>query len=282
MKTKGKLKEKQGISLIVLVITIIVIIILAVAVILSIANNNPISNANKAKFQNDLKSIQEEINLYDASQYAKNQGNYSALSTGGDDMKSKLSSVSDSYKDKVFVVEGKLYLNSDKASQDEKNWADELGIKRSTEGFTYSADGKIISKYEGNATEIIIPYGVEQIGETDKTEYPIFLNNTNIVSVVLPDGLKKIDIASFSGCNGITRMVLPKTITELGAGFLSSTNLKELIMYKSMFSDNGIFSTSKSGGAPDSMWYEIEPGYYYMTASRSLSSSMYSVIKLID
>ena len=46
---KERNNQKQGISLIVLVITIIVIIILAVAVILSIANNNPIENAKKAK-----------------------------------------------------------------------------------------------------------------------------------------------------------------------------------------------------------------------------------------
>ena len=46
---KERNNQKKGISLIVLVITIIVIIILAVAVILSIANNNPIENAKKAK-----------------------------------------------------------------------------------------------------------------------------------------------------------------------------------------------------------------------------------------
>ena len=70
MNTKVKTKEnkaqnenytqnqaKKGISLIVLVITIIVIVILAVAVILTLANNNPIENANKASFQNDLKAV---------------------------------------------------------------------------------------------------------------------------------------------------------------------------------------------------------------------------------
>ena len=234
-------KQKSGISLIVLVITIIVIIILAVAVILSIANNNPISNANKAKFQNDLKSIQEEINLYDASQYAKNQGNYSALSTGGDDMKSKLSSVSDSYKDKVFVVEGKLYLNSDKASQDEKKWADELGIKRSTEGFTYSADGKTITKYEGDATEIIIPYGVEHLGDADSYTAIFYNNKDNIVSVILPEGLKEIGTACFMGCDGITKIVLPKSVTNLNGGAFSCKNLKEFVMHKtSVFFLNNI------------------------------------------
>ena len=56
-------EEKKGISLIVLVITIIVIIILAVAVILSIANNNPIENAKKAKEANNNAVEKEKIEL---------------------------------------------------------------------------------------------------------------------------------------------------------------------------------------------------------------------------
>lgn len=62
MKTKS-LSKKSGISLIVLVITIIVIIILAVAVILSIANNNPIENAIKAKNKNNEATTKEIENM---------------------------------------------------------------------------------------------------------------------------------------------------------------------------------------------------------------------------
>ena len=65
MKAKEikRASEKKGISLIVLVITIIVIIILAVAVILSIANNNPIENAKKAKEANNNAVEKEKIEL---------------------------------------------------------------------------------------------------------------------------------------------------------------------------------------------------------------------------
>ena len=55
------MKNKKGISLIVLIITIIVIIILAAAIILSISKNNPITNANKAVNENDLKTAQEAV-----------------------------------------------------------------------------------------------------------------------------------------------------------------------------------------------------------------------------
>ena len=65
MKAKEieKTSKKKGISLIMLVITIIVIIILAVAVILSIANNNPIENAKKAKEANNNAVEKEKIEL---------------------------------------------------------------------------------------------------------------------------------------------------------------------------------------------------------------------------
>ncbi len=51
--------KKQGISLIVLVITIIVMIILASAIILSINGNNVIDKANEAKILHNIKSAEE-------------------------------------------------------------------------------------------------------------------------------------------------------------------------------------------------------------------------------
>ena len=51
---KSKIKQKKGISLIVLVITIIVMIIIAAAIILSLNASGVISRANKAKADSDL------------------------------------------------------------------------------------------------------------------------------------------------------------------------------------------------------------------------------------
>jgi len=47
-----------GISLIVLVITIIVVIILAAAVIISLQSNNPMSEANRARYESDVANMQ--------------------------------------------------------------------------------------------------------------------------------------------------------------------------------------------------------------------------------
>ncbi|MEG0872571.1 MAG: hypothetical protein RSE00_01115 [Clostridia bacterium] len=68
------MKNKKGISLIVLVITIIVIIILAAAVILTLNKNNPMNNSKIATLSQNKDSIESGINLYLAQQIAESQG----------------------------------------------------------------------------------------------------------------------------------------------------------------------------------------------------------------
>ena len=123
-------KNKKGISLIVLVITIIVIIILAVAVILTMANNNPIENANKASFQNDLKAMEEEVNLYESEQYAEAniEGNvYTPTTVEGESMVDMFPSTS-GYEYKVKVENGELVIIETGLSEKEKEWASEIGF----------------------------------------------------------------------------------------------------------------------------------------------------------
>ena len=57
-------KTKNGISLIVLVITIIVMIILATAIILSLSNSGIIGKANKAKTDSDVANLKELTNMF--------------------------------------------------------------------------------------------------------------------------------------------------------------------------------------------------------------------------
>ena len=64
----------MGISLIVLIITIIVIIILSTAVIVTISNNNPIDEANMARYETDRDSMQAIFTNTVAKVMVKNQG----------------------------------------------------------------------------------------------------------------------------------------------------------------------------------------------------------------
>lgn len=63
------MKQKRGISLIVLVITIVVILILAGVVILSLVNNNPIGQASEARFMANVDAYKSELNLAISQKY---------------------------------------------------------------------------------------------------------------------------------------------------------------------------------------------------------------------
>jgi len=65
--------SKKGISLIVLVITIIVIIILAAAVILTLNKNNPIEEANDARYASDAANMQAILTNVAAKVMAEKQ-----------------------------------------------------------------------------------------------------------------------------------------------------------------------------------------------------------------
>ena len=120
LNTKEKIKKnKKGISLIVLVITIIVI--LAVAVILTIANNNPIKNANKARFQNDIKILQEQLNIYSSKNLIDNNvylfnANSSTEENGVNVYECIFGDIISNYKEKIDIINSKIYLKNNSFS----------------------------------------------------------------------------------------------------------------------------------------------------------------------
>jgi hypothetical protein len=135
-------KQNSGISLIVLVIIIIVIIILAGAVILSLADNNPISQADKATYLSDLKNFQTELNLYEAKQFTDKLGMYDITKLQADETSVTYDVVDTSktmndiiptlgkttkYAGQFVVVDGKLvYQGSDTNRQ---AWSTDAGIQ---------------------------------------------------------------------------------------------------------------------------------------------------------
>ena len=70
------MKNKKGISLIVLVITIVVVIILAAAVILSLSGNNPINNARIANLDQTKDGIESSILAYSGKAQSQTLGYY--------------------------------------------------------------------------------------------------------------------------------------------------------------------------------------------------------------
>ena len=126
-------KFKKGISLITLVITIIVVIILAGAVILSLQKSNPIKQASKSKFLNDVETFKEDLELYKQNQYLKNNGQFDPdtlyAPVDGLDIYDVIPSLKNSsYGKNDFKVEkGKLVYQG--TNKDYQDWSRDAGIE---------------------------------------------------------------------------------------------------------------------------------------------------------
>lgn len=135
--------KKQGISLIILVITIIVTIILVGVVISNLTNNDPTGQASKAAFINDVQSFKDELAIYKQDTYVSNAKvnnvktlqadetsvTYKGVVDTSKTIKDVIPSlgISTKYDGEFVVVNGELvYKGTD---EDEKTWSTSSGVK---------------------------------------------------------------------------------------------------------------------------------------------------------
>ena len=145
-KNFTKLTHK-GVSLIVLIVTIIVIVILAVTVILTLSKNNPIESAREARFKEDIRMFQDELNMYIASEYTKLQGQRDEKITAleytekGDknSVYTYLSSFTKKYENKIGIKEDEIiYVGFD---EKEREWLINSGIYMAKKITVHYKDG---------------------------------------------------------------------------------------------------------------------------------------------
>lgn len=124
-----KKENKKGISLITLVVTIIVVIIIAAAVILTLTKNNPIGEAKKAAFINDIATFQDQLELYKTNEYGKNLGDFlpsNLNATTQESVETVIPSLVGitKYENKIHIIKGKLiYVGTD---EEQLKWAEEV------------------------------------------------------------------------------------------------------------------------------------------------------------
>lgn len=212
-------ESRKGISLIVLIITIIVVIILAAVVILTLSKNNPMSSAKEATFKSDIRSFQEELSMYRAKQVL--EGKDTEITTDDypdiDTMKIYISNFSSKYMNKIGIENGELvYYKSDIKTVDnqvtdiEEEWLKSLGIKKKgltqtdEADFTWESDDPtneeygIIKKYNGNASDVVIPERFTKISSN------AFYNNSNLKNIILTSNVRSVVGLFVSSCSNLS------------------------------------------------------------------------------
>lgn len=242
------MKNKKGISLIVLIITIIVVIILAATVIFTITKNNPVNSAKEATFKQDVRNFQEELNMYISNEYTTLQGmrdskiNTTNIPATFDEMKSYIASYNEKYDKKLGVEDDKIVYFPKEVTEKEKKWLEDLGIKpygndikEADEGifvWDENDDTKIIGYNEKEFNEYLSTNkGVLKIPERCKSiGNDAFSYCDNIKSVIVPDSVKSIGKSAFQRCYNLESIKLPDTLSDRIHmwTFYMCTNLKSI------------------------------------------------------
>lgn len=76
-------------------------------------------------------------------------------------------------------------------------------------GEEFVFDGEILKEYRGNQSEVIIPEGVRQIGNS------AFFFEPKINSIIIPNSVTKIDINAFKLCENLTTLTIGKGLKEI-------------------------------------------------------------------
>lgn len=87
----------------------------------------------------------------------------------------------------------------------------------------FEIEDKVLKKYTGNASEVVIPKNVEIIGRA------AFLGKSSLNSIILPDGVTTIEGHAFEDCSGLEYVEIPDSITTIeDSAFENCGNLTEI------------------------------------------------------
>lgn len=82
--------------------------------------------------------------------------------------------------------------------------------------YTTLSDGSAAIKgYTGDDVKMVIPNKIDGLTVTE-IAYKAFFDNEDIVSVTIPDTVKKIGESAFCGCCCLSEVIIPETVEEIG------------------------------------------------------------------
>ena len=93
--------------------------------------------------------------------------------------------------------------------------AEESGLITSADYTFYNDNGNYyLVSYNGAETDITLPSDIN--GGTYAINQYAFYGNSNITSVVVPEGVTSIGYSAFSGCSSLTSIIIPNSVTSIG------------------------------------------------------------------
>lgn len=87
----------------------------------------------------------------------------------------------------------------------------------------------VLLHYRGKDTEVVVPEGVHEIGES------CFKGMQYLTSITFPEGLVRIANDAFSDCSGLTQIIIPQAVIAIGRNaFCGCTGLKQVTIPNSV------------------------------------------------
>ena len=265
MKTKLKIKQEEGITLIALVVTIVVLLILAgISLNLVLGQNGVIGKAKDAKNSTEKGQAQDEVNL--AINYLQIEDATSTLTQEErrkileDELRkiSADSSVSISgdgfkiiHKKYEFFVDEDLNVSDSEKKFDASEWdkkaaPEDIFIWKSDDpnnadygvivGYKKNVDNYTILRFPSRCTKIDTIYDSELYKDTGDDEPTIRSYTKNILKVEMPDTITELGYGAFSGDSGhgfyfssLERVKLSKCLSKIeDYAFRGCKNLNDI------------------------------------------------------
>lgn len=103
-------------------------------------------------------------------------------------------------------------------------------------GFDYwitQNDEAVIGKYRGTETTVLVPGIIDDCIVTDVSDGAFY--EKTVVTVTLPDGIKKIGVSTFEGCENLKQVTIPDPVESIEqSAFMLCENLDTLILPKNL------------------------------------------------
>ena len=131
-------------------------------------------------------------------------------------------------------------LESEVESEQESE-TEELISEEETESDGYLADSHMygyhieengeatITNYYGTDEKVVVPDTIDGHVVTGLGS-SVFLRNTSVKEIILPDNISKIGFSAFEGCSNLETLKLPQNLEDMGTNLINGTRIEEIVI----------------------------------------------------